>query len=106
MTLEQVSYEELCEEVYILTQPTRLKIINALRKAKKPLFIEQIAEAVGEDRRSVSFHLTTLAEYGFVKGEYKVSEMPRSKGKAAKYYQLTEKVDDVFSRFSKSITSK
>ena len=95
-----MSRESLLKEVHIVTQPTRLKIINVLKEAGKPLYIEQIAKEVkGVDRRSVSFHLTTLAQHGFVKGQYREIEEPHSKGKAAKFYELTEKTDKVFQNF-------
>lgn len=107
MVLEKLDYERLCEEVYILTQPTRLKIINVLKEAGEPLYIEQIAKRIkGVDRRSVSFHLTTLAQHGFVKGEYREIKAPNSPtGKAAKYYQLTEKVNQTFTNF-KTLTEE
>ena len=106
LSLETITKEPLIEEIHVLTQPTRLKIINVLREAGEPLYIEQIAKRIkGVDRRSVSFHLATLAEYGFVKGEYREIETSRSRGKAAKFYELTEKVDQTFRAF-KTYTEK
>lgn len=100
MGLEQTSKEGLIKDLHVVTQPTRLKIINVLREAGEPLYIEQIAQRIkGVDRRSVSFHLATLAQYGFVKGEYREIEASHSKGKAAKFYELTEKVDRTFRDF-------
>jgi predicted ArsR family transcriptional regulator len=85
------------EDVHILTHPLRFKIVETLKKSKGPMFIGEIADALKADARLVSFHLVTLLQYGFVEGEWKVSSLPRSKGKAVKYYKLTPKVDQVFS---------
>jgi len=84
--------------LHILTHPLRFRIIETLRKFGEPMFIGQIAEALKADPRLVSFHLATMLEYGFVEGEWKVSSLPRSKGKAVKYYKLTPKVDETFAR--------
>jgi len=93
--------ENPTSQLYILTQPTRHKIVKLLKGAKEPLYIEQIAERIGEDRRSVSFHLATLAENGFVEGEYKVIQSPAKNpgaGRGAKFYKLTPKVDEVLQK--------
>ena len=94
------SEEELTNQLYVIMQPTRLKIVKLLREGK-PLYIEQIAEKIGEDRRSVSFHLATLAEYGFVEGDYEIiqeADKNPGVGRAAKFYKLTTKIDDVLKR--------
>jgi predicted ArsR family transcriptional regulator len=91
----------LAKMVYVLLQPTRQKIVKLLKSSKEPLYIEQIADSIGEDRRSVSFHLATLAEYGFVEGDYELiksaSKNPGS-GRGAKFYHTTAKVDQVLSQ--------
>jgi DNA-binding transcriptional ArsR family regulator len=82
-------------------QPIRLKIVKLLKQSKEPLYIEQIAEKVGEDRRSVSFHLATLAENGFVEGDFEIirsSTKNPGTGKAGKFYKLTPKVDEVLQK--------
>ena len=82
--------------VHILTHPMRFKIVQTLRKSGQPMFIGQIAEEIKEDPRLVSFHLTVMLQHGFVEGEWKPSPLPRSKGKAVKYYRLTPKVEEAF----------
>ncbi len=87
---------DLAKMLYVLVQPTRQKIIKLLRSSKDPLYIEQIADKIGEDRRSVSFHLATLAENGFVEGEYRIIQQATEnpgRGRGAKYYRLTKKVE-------------
>src|SRR5690242_9392746 len=87
-----MSADELTRQIYVLMQPTRQKIIKTLREAKsagKTLYIKEIADRVGEPERNVSFHLATLAENGFVKGEYREISAPthhsQMTGRAAKY---------------------
>lgn len=91
---------QLANLLYVLMQPTRRKIVNLLQSGES-LYIEQIADKIGEDRRSVSFHLATLAENGFVEGDYKLinpaTENPGS-GRGAKFYHLTPKVTEVLKK--------
>jgi len=82
--------------VHILTHPMRFKIVQALRKSGQPMFIGQIAEAIKADPRLVSFHLTVMLQHGLAEGEWRPSPLPRSKGKAVKYYKLTPKVEEAF----------
>ncbi len=89
--------------LYVLMQPTRQKIIKTLREAKgRPMYIKEIADKIEETPRNVSFHLATLSEFGFVQGEYREIEPPTHhsavSGRAAKFYQLTSKVDEVTKR--------
>ncbi|HEX3424809.1 MAG TPA: helix-turn-helix domain-containing protein [Acidimicrobiales bacterium] len=48
-----------------LSHPVRLALIDALRE-EGPLTATQAAELVGESAANCSFHLRTLARYGFV----------------------------------------
>lgn len=84
---------KLLEEAHVLFHPLRYKIVELLRKG--PMYINEIAKAVGKDRRLTSYHLRTLEEYGFVSSEYEVSQEGMSKGKALRMYWLTGKVDEV-----------
>ena len=93
--------EELARDLFVLLQPTRWKIIGALKKSKEPLYIREIADKVGEDWKVESFHLTALADAGFVKGEFRSIERPAGNpglGRAGKFYTVTKKVDEVLSR--------
>jgi DNA-binding transcriptional ArsR family regulator len=95
------SYER---DLLILLQPMRMRIIKVLREAGKPLYIREIADRLGEDWKIVSYHLTALADAGFVEGEFRVIEPPKSNprvvGKAGKFYRLTIKVDEVLNRLN------
>ncbi|MHC1636055.1 MAG: ArsR/SmtB family transcription factor [Candidatus Methanospirareceae archaeon] len=93
--------DDLLKNAHLLLHPIRYKIIELLNK--KPMHINEISNALGEERRLVSYHLLTLEEYGFLKSNYEISEYPRSKGKALKKYRLTEKVEEVLSELKKKL---
>lgn len=93
----------LAKMLYVLLQPTRQKIVKLLRSSRESMYIEQIADKIGEDRRSVSFHLAALAENGFVEGEYRVIQQATEnpgRGRGAKFYRLTKKVDYALDRLN------
>nr|MDO8082068.1 ArsR family transcriptional regulator [Candidatus Freyarchaeota archaeon] len=89
--------EEAREMTYNVLPPIRFKIVNLLLK-EAPLYIAQIAEKIGEERRLVSYHLTSLSKAGIVEAEWKLENPKKSsKGapKAVKYYKLTDKAESV-----------
>jgi len=75
----------------IMLHPIRWKILMTLEEKGTEMYIDQIADSIGEDRRLVSFHLGTLEESGILTSEFKVVEEPKSKGKAGRFYTLTPK---------------
>ncbi len=86
-----------------MLHPERLKLYKALKEAGKPLFINELAEKLKIERRLVSYHLSTLELHGFVKSEFKVIQPPHSKGKAGRFYQLTEKADTVIPKLIEAL---
>jgi DNA-binding transcriptional ArsR family regulator len=86
--------EKTIKDGVLVLHPMRWKIINALKDGQAR-YIDQIAEKIGEDRQLVSFHLSTLEENGFVKSEFRILEPPHSKGKAGRFYVLTDKFDKI-----------
>ena len=46
--------------------PTRLLILNRLAVARRPMSVNEVVEAVDVGQPTVSHHLKTLAEVGFV----------------------------------------
>jgi len=86
---------EVPSEGNLLMQPIRYKIVKKLREEKRPMYVDEIATGIKEDRRLVSFHLTTLEEHEFAKSEFHVIDRPQSKGKAGRFYTLTPKVESV-----------
>lgn len=91
--------DSFVEDAHVLLHPIRFRIVELL--IEKPMHINVISKAMGEERRLVSYHLLTLEEHGFVKSEYKISEEPKSKGKALKVYWVTGKVEEVISGLKK-----
>lgn len=93
--------EDLVKEAHVLLHPIRFKIVELL--VEKPMHINAISKALGEERRLVSYHLLALEETGFVKSKYEISENPKSKGKAIRKYWVTEKVENVIANIKKKL---
>lgn len=91
--------DTIVKDAHVLLHPIRFRIVELL--ADKPLHINGISKAMGEERRLVSYHLLTLEEYGFVDSKYEISEQPKSKGKAIRKYWVTDKVNTVISELKK-----
>jgi len=91
----------LVEEAHVLLHPIRFRIAELL--AEKPMHINEIAKAMGEERRLVSYHLLTLEDYGFVSSKYEISEHPKSRGKAIRKYWVNRKIEDVISELKKTL---
>jgi predicted transcriptional regulator len=91
--------DKLVKDAHVLLHPIRFRIIELL--AEKPLHINGISKAMGEERRLVSYHLLTLEEFGFVNSRYEISESPKSRGKAIRKYWVTDKVKEVISELKK-----
>lgn len=94
--------------LYVLMQPTRQRIIQLLKKnPDNPMYIREIANAIKESERNTSFHLSTLAEHGFVTGEYREIADPTHHspvtGRAAKFYSITPTVDEIIKKIVKEI---
>jgi len=56
----------------VMMQPARFKILQYLRQAKEPQFVDQIARAVGIHPRMVSHHLDVLEGQDLVRSEYEL----------------------------------
>ena len=92
---------DLLKDVHVLLHPMRCKIVELL--AEKPMHINEISNALGKERRLVSYHLLTLEEHGFLSSNYEISELAKSKGKAIRKYGVTGKVEEVISELKKRI---
>jgi len=93
--------DRLVEEAHVLLNPIRFRIVELL--TERPMHINEIAKAMEEERRLVSYHLRTLEEYGFVSSKYEISEHPKSRGKAIRKYWVNGKVEDVISELKKKL---
>lgn len=89
----------------ILLHPIRWKIYQALKEKGEPMYIDQLAKAIDEDRRLISFHLSTLEDNLFVESQFKVIKIAKSKGKAGRFYKLTSKADKILPELAEIISS-
>lgn len=67
----------------VMMQPSRFKILQHLREAQGPRFVEQIAKAVKIHPRLVSHHLDVLQEQGLVESRYELVRAEGSKRSVA-----------------------
>lgn len=93
--------EELVKDAHVLLHPIRFRVVEIL--AEKPMHINEIAKAMGEERRLVTYHLAMLEESGFLTSKYEISEEKKSKGKALRKYTVTDKVAEVISELKKEL---
>jgi len=90
----------------MLLHPIRFKIVSVLRGSPTSLYIDEIAERAGYDRRLVSFHLSTMEDKGFLTSSFEVIKKPHSLGKAGRFYTLTPRVDEILSKVAELIEKK
>ncbi|RZN38054.1 MAG: ArsR family transcriptional regulator [Methanophagales archaeon ANME-1-THS] len=93
--------DRLVEEAHVLLHPIRFRIVELL--AETPMYVNEIAKAMGEERRLVSYYLLTLEEYGFVSSKYEILERPKLRGKAVRKYWKTGKVEEVISKLKEEL---
>jgi len=86
------SLEEELRELYVILQPTRLKILQSLL-GSPPRYIEQIARQVKENRKNIAFHLTTLEAHCLV--ECTLGIVDESHKLLGRYYRITEKALEI-----------
>lgn len=81
----------------IVMHPVRFKILQCVREASKPLFVEQIAKAIEEHARLVSHHLDVLQEIGLIDCRYGLTKVKGSaRGVAVRLCSPTPKLTEVF----------
>jgi len=65
-TLDEQTAQEYARWFYCLAEPTRIRILNTVASATKPLTVGEIVDAVGKSQATVSRHLKLLAETRYV----------------------------------------
>ena len=92
---------DFLDDAHTLLHPTRFRIVELLKQ--KPMNITEISKAMGEDGRLVAanYNLNILEEYGFVSSKYEKSEAKNSKRRVQRIYHVTDKMDEVLSKFKK-----
>lgn len=93
-------------DIETLYHPVRYKIWNAIESSPDGLYLSQLAEKLSLDKQLVAFHLLTLSEGGFVEGDYKVVQVPHSKGRAAKVFHTTPKVRRTLEQVASEVKTK
>jgi len=93
--------EDNLKDVHVLLHQKRYRIVELLEE--KPMHINEISNALGEERRLISYHLLTLEEHGFLSSKYEISDDAKSKGKAIRQYWLTGKVEEVISELKRRL---
>lgn len=75
-----------------LGDPTRRKIFFFVREAGVLVGKDEVAEAIGIERRLAAFHLDKLVEQGFLRAEFqrRTGRTGPGAGRPAKLYALTE----------------
>lgn len=86
--------KDFVDDAHTLMHPIRFQLVECLG-AEGPLYINELAKALGEERRLVSHHLDVLEDYGFVNCRYEISGKPGTLGRGLRVYQVTPKVAEV-----------
>lgn len=81
--------EDVIKALHVVSHPIRFRLLEKIGEKRKA-HINALAQALGEERRLVSYHLLTLEEFGVVASRYVISEEQKSRGKALREYWLTE----------------
>ena len=98
----RVGAAEAAKLKYIMMHPMRARIIQTLKNSKKPMYISQIANEVGVDRKLVSYHLLTLLQHDIVTGDYGLRRGPpideEGRPIVVRYYSLTKRAQSVIKK--------
>ncbi|MGA2877134.1 MAG: winged helix-turn-helix domain-containing protein [Nitrososphaerales archaeon] len=81
----------------IVMQPVRFKLLQVLLGSQEPMYIDQLANVVGESPRLVSHHLDKLEDLGLVESKFQIVERKgSSRGVAGRFFKPTSKLAKVF----------
>jgi DNA-binding transcriptional ArsR family regulator len=81
--------DELLKAAALLRHPLRFRIVELL--LQEPMSARELVEALGENRRLVSYHLLTLEEQGFVSATFELPDEAATRERSAKRYCVTGK---------------
>jgi predicted ArsR family transcriptional regulator len=88
----------------VMMQPARFKILQHLRQAREPQFVDQIAKSVGVHPRMVSHHLDVLEEQELVRSAYELVPARGSRRRVAvRMCQATAKAEKVVRDIQESV---
>lgn len=75
-------------QFYCLMQPRKKQIIKIIEGSGKPMYINEIAKKMKINHRTVSFHLTDLENFGFLKSKFEINP----DGRGSRFYNITKKI--------------
>jgi len=75
-------------QFYCLMQPRKKQIIKIIEGSGQPMYINEIAKRMKINHRTVSFHLTDLENFGFLKSKFEVNP----DGRGSRFYNITKKI--------------
>ncbi len=78
-------------QFYCLMQPRKKQIIKIIEGSGEPMYINEIAKKMKINHRTVSFHLTDLENFGFLKSKFQIN----ADGRGSRFYNITKKIYDV-----------
>ncbi|MFN8122400.1 MAG: transcriptional regulator [Thermoleophilia bacterium] len=80
-----------------LGDPTRRRVFFAVRESGEALSKDDVAKAVGIERRLAGFHLDKLVDHGFLTAEFhrRSGRSGPGAGRPAKHYRLAEEEQEV-----------
>lgn len=80
-----------------LGDPTRRRVFFAVREAADAMSKDDVAQAVGIERRLAGFHLDKLVDHGFLTAEFhrRSGRTGPGAGRPAKHYRLAEQEREV-----------
>jgi len=89
----------------IVMHPIRFKILQFVKEAPEPPFVEQIAKAINEHPRLVSHHLDVLQDIGLIECKYEVKKAKGSttRGVAVRLCIPTPKLSEVFEEIGEAV---
>lgn len=73
-----------------LSDDLRRQMYAYIRRARRPVNREQVAESAGISRKLAAFHLDKLVEVGLLRAHYEPIDGVRKVGRAPKLYEPTE----------------
>ena len=91
----------------LVMHPARFQILQYLREAGEPRFVDQIAKAKGIHPRMVSHHLDVLQEQGLIECRHElVKEHGSNREVAVRWAWPTKKADAVIEDILESVEIK
>ena len=91
----------------LMLHPARFQILQYLREAGEPRYVDQIAKAKGIHPRMVSHHLDVLEEQGLIECKHELRKVNGSNREVAvRWSKSTDKAEKVVQDILESVEKK